>query len=169
MEADMALARAPVRAERAAVAAKVEAPAQREAAGHGALPLCEALEEGPWPSHVTELKKSRYHLQMYEEGLRLRQTQWGFGGYISLPGVAAGILVRASARPDIAGGANFVRVLPPSGGWYSTETLRALCDVADEHAYGIRTCTVPAATWKSRHHHRGPGSAVEALNADGWT
>jgi sulfite reductase alpha subunit len=132
------------------------------------MPLCEALEEGPWPSHVTELRKSRYHLQMYEEGLRLRQTQWGFGGYISLPGVAAGILVRASARPDIAGGANFVRVLPPSGGWYSTGTLRALCDVADEHAYGIL------------HLHssggdveilgittEGLGSAVEALNAQG--
>ncbi len=166
-EAEAALARAPV-AKAPPAAAKVEAPAQREAAGHGALPLCEALEEGPWPSHVTELKKSRYHLQMYEEGLRLRQTQWGFGGYISLPGVAAGILVRASARPDIAGGANFVRVLPPSGGWYSTETLRALCDVADEHAYGVL------------HLHsaggdveilgittEGLGSAVEALNAQG--
>ncbi|MFQ5409711.1 MAG: hypothetical protein ACE5FI_14980, partial [Anaerolineales bacterium] len=55
----------------------------------------------------------------------------------SLPGVAAGILVRSSGRPEIAGGANFVRVLPPSGGWYSTETLRTVCDVADEHGYGL--------------------------------
>ncbi|MFQ5612348.1 MAG: hypothetical protein ACE5H9_09470 [Anaerolineae bacterium] len=133
VEADEFIAAAPQLAETETVAEGVEE------AGAETLetPLCDQLEEGRWPSHVTELKKSKYHLAMYEEGLRLRQTQWGFGGYVSLPGVAAGILVRASARPDIAGGANFVRMLPPSGSYYTSEQLRAVCDVADEHAYGI--------------------------------
>src|SRR3972149_4261839 len=71
VEADAVLARAPV-GKAPPAAAKGENPAQRGADGPGARPLCEALEEGPCPSHVTELKKSRYHLQMYEEGLRLR-------------------------------------------------------------------------------------------------
>ncbi len=116
----------------------VDAPSiEIEVHDHGPTPNCDALETGPWPSHVTELKQTRYHLQMYEESLRIRQTQWGHGGYISLPGVASGILVRASGRPEIAGGANFVRVLPPSGGWYSTETLRTVCDISDENAYGL--------------------------------
>ncbi|MEK7837363.1 MAG: hypothetical protein AAB328_05200, partial [candidate division NC10 bacterium] len=95
------------------------------------------LERGPWPSHVTELKLTRYHMQMYEEGLRQKRTQWGFGGYTSIPGVASGILMRASARPDIAKGANLVRAFCPSGTFYSTKTFRALCDVADRHGYGI--------------------------------
>lgn len=162
-EAEAAIARAPA----PAAAQRAEAAPAAEAAA-GETPNCDALEEGPWPSHVTQLKQTRYHLQMYEEGLRIRQTQWGFGGYVSLPGVAAGILVRASARPEIAGGANFVRVLPPSGGWYSTKTLRTLCDVADEHGYGLL------------HLHSAGGNveilgitteglrpAVDALNAHG--
>lgn len=112
-----------------------EAP--RAAEAHGPTPLSDELEQGPWPSHVTELKKSAYHLQMYEESLSRRQTQWGFGGYVSLPGVAAGILVRASARPEIAKGANFIRVLPPAGSFYSTKTLGTVCDIADRYAYGL--------------------------------
>src|SRR3990172_3590383 len=69
--------------------AKAEAPVEvpRAAEAHGPTPLCDELERGPWPSHVTELKKTRYHLQMYEESLSRRQTQWGFGGYVSLPGL----------------------------------------------------------------------------------
>jgi sulfite reductase alpha subunit len=129
-EAETALAAAP-KAEKAVAPTEVLPGEER------GTPLCDALEEGAWPSHVTELKKSTYHLAMYEEALRLRQTQWGFGGYVSLPGVAAGILVRQSARPDIAPGANFVRVLPPCGSFYSTETLRTVCDIADKHAYGV--------------------------------
>src|SRR3990172_7407807 len=135
--------------------AAVEAPLAAEA--HGPTPLCDELERGPWPSHVTELKKTRYHLQMYEESLSLRQTQWGFGGYVSLPGVAAGFAIRASARPEIAKGANFVRVLPPrppappetakgatfvrvpppAGNFYSAAMLSKVCDIADRYAYGL--------------------------------
>ena len=115
--------------------AAVEAP--RPAETHGPTPLCDELERGPWPSHVTELKKTRYHLQMYEESLSRRQTQWGFGGYVSLPGVAAGFAIRASARPEITKGANFVRVLPPAGNFYSAAMLSKVCDIADRYAYGL--------------------------------
>lgn len=104
---------------------------------NGNTPLCDELERGPWPSHVTELKKTTYHLAMYEEALRQRQTQWGFGGYVSLPGVAAGVLMRASARPDITAGANEVRVLGNGGGFYTTAQLHTLCDLSEKYAYGL--------------------------------
>ncbi|NOZ06254.1 MAG: hypothetical protein GXP41_07885 [Chloroflexi bacterium] len=133
-EADEAKAAAPVFSGEILTPEEVEGFEEAEAAE---TPLLDELENGPWPSHVTELKKSKYHMMMYEEGMRLRQTQWGFGGYVSLPGVAAGILVRASARPDIARGANFMRMLAPSGGYYTTDMLRTVCDITDEHAYGL--------------------------------
>lgn len=104
---------------------------------NGKTPLCDELASGPWPSHVTELKKTSYHLAMYEEALKARQTQWGFGGYVSLPGVAAGILMRTSARPDITAGANVVRVLGNGGGFYTSAQLRTLCDLSEKHAYGL--------------------------------
>ena len=119
--------------------AEAEAPPEARPEGEAVTPtpFCDELERGPWTSHVTELKQTRYHMQMYEEGLRQKRTQWGFGGYTSIPGVASGILMRASARPDIAKGANLVRAFCPSGTFYSTKTFRALCDVADRHGYGI--------------------------------
>lgn len=103
----------------------------------GATPLADELQRGPWPSHVTELKRTRYHLAMYEEALRQKKSQWGFGGYTSIPGVASGILMRASARPDLTKGANLVRAFAPSGTFYASRTLRALADVADRHGYGL--------------------------------
>ena len=118
-------------------AAQAPAPAGAPEADEGPTPFCDELGRGPWPSHVRELRRTRYHMQMYEEALRLRQTQWGFGGYVSLPGVAAGLAVRASARPEIAKGANFLRILPPGGSFYSTETLGKVCDIADRYAYGL--------------------------------
>ncbi len=103
----------------------------------GNTPLSDELETGPWPSYVRELKKTSYHLAMYEEALRLRQTQWGFGGYVSLPGVASGVVMRASARPEITAGANVVRVLGNGGGFYTSAQLRTLCDLSQKYAYGL--------------------------------
>src|SRR3990172_793255 len=67
--------------------AEAEAPPEARSEGEAVTPtpLCDELERGPWPSHVTELKQTRHHMQMYEEGLRQKRTQWGFGGYTSIP------------------------------------------------------------------------------------
>ena len=101
-------------------------------------PLSDELSRGSaWPSHVDEFKKTKFPFQMYEEALRLRNTQWGYGGYVSLPGVAAGVLVRASARPDITKGSNFVRIMDTCGNFFSTKSMRALCDISDKYAYGL--------------------------------
>ena len=74
---------------------------------------------------------------MYEEALQKRTTQWGYGGYVSLPGVAAGVLVRASARPELTKGSNFLRIMDPCGNFFKTDAMRGLCDIADKYAYGL--------------------------------
>ena len=100
-------------------------------------PMMDAISRGSWPSHAAELKKTHYPLQMYEQALQKRATQWGYGGYVSLPGVAAGVLVRASARPDITKGSNFLRIMDPCGNFFKTDAMRGLCDIADKYAYGL--------------------------------
>lgn len=100
-------------------------------------PLLDELTKGKWPSHVTELKKTTYPIQMYEEALKNRQTQWGYGGYVSLPGVAAGVLVRSSGRPEITKGDTFLRIMDPCGNFFATDGLRKLCGIAEKYGYGL--------------------------------
>ncbi|MBI5397534.1 MAG: hypothetical protein HZA91_19735 [Verrucomicrobia bacterium] len=113
------------------------APVAHEEHAAAATPMMDALAKGPWPSHTAELKKTRYPVQMYEEALQKRTTQWGYGGYVSLPGVATGVLVRASARPEITKGSNFVRIMDPCGNFFKADAMRGLCDIADKYAYGL--------------------------------
>lgn len=113
------------------------APVAHEAASDAPTPMMDALSKGPWPSHAVELKKTKYPAQMYEQALQRRTTQWGYGGYVSLPGVAAGVLVRASARPEITKGSNFLRIMDPCGNFFKTDAMRGLCDIADKYAYGL--------------------------------
>ncbi|MFH0965079.1 MAG: hypothetical protein V2A58_13855 [Planctomycetota bacterium] len=131
-----------VRGEKAVAAEKIRVkavePAHAEAEGkRGETPLCDELERGPWPSHVTQLKSTSYTLGMYEEALRLGHTQWDYGGYVSLPGVAAGVLVRASTRPEITKGSNFIRIMDPCGNFFRTDKMRQLIEIAERRAYGL--------------------------------
>ncbi len=119
------------------VSASTPAPVGHEEHADSPTPMMDAISQGSWPSHAAELKKTRYPLQMYEQALQKRATQWGYGGYVSLPGVATGVLVRSSARPDITKGSNFVRIMDPCGNFFKTDGMRKLCDIADKYAYGL--------------------------------
>ena len=119
------------------VSASTRAPVGHEEHADSPTPMMDAISQGSWPSHAAELKKTRYPLQMYEQALQKRATQWGYGGYVSLPGVATGVLVRSSARPDITKGSNFVRIMDPCGNFFKTDGMRKLCDIADKYAYGL--------------------------------
>jgi dissimilatory sulfite reductase alpha subunit len=121
----------------AAPAASSAAPVGHEEHPSSPTPMMDAMSNGRFPSHAVELKKTKYPVQMYEQALQQRRTQWGYGGYVSLPGVASGVLVRASARPEITKGSNFVRIMDPCGNFFSTKSMRGLCDVADKYAYGL--------------------------------
>ena len=113
------------------------AASEHEAQSGSPTPMMDELSKGAWPSHATELKQTRYPVQMYEQALQQRTTQWGYGGYVSLPGVAAGVLVRASARPDLSKGSNFLRIMDPCGNFFKTDAMRKLCDISDKYGYGL--------------------------------
>lgn len=105
--------------------------------GKEVTPIMNELEKTRYPSYVSELKKTRFPLLLYEEALKHRETQTSAGGYVSVPGVAAGVLARATKRPEIAKDMNLIRVMAPLGFFYNTETLRRLCRIADEEAIGL--------------------------------
>lgn len=97
-------------------------------------PISDEIEKGPWPSHVTELKKSTYSIGMYEVALEKKESQWRAGGYISVPGVPCGIIARASKRPDIIEESSVVRIFPPPGLFFTTDLCRKLCKIADKYS-----------------------------------
>lgn len=99
-------------------------------------PLCDSMAEGPYPSYVSELARSHYPIAMVEEGLRLNQTQWSSGGYISVPPLLAGIAVRGSSRPEITGDVVSLRLLGVPGGFVSPRLMRALAALSEKYGDG---------------------------------
>ncbi len=97
----------------------------------------EELKKGPWPSHVLELEKTTYELEIYEEALKNRQTQWTSGGYMSAPGVPSGIIGRKSKRPEILKESSVIRIMPPPGHFFTTELFRKLMKVAEDYGTGL--------------------------------
>ena len=97
------------------------------------------LKKGPYPSVIKELEKSRYILPMYTEALNPEEyrTLFGFGGYISIPGLGAGVAVRVTKRPELLKESAYIRMLDPGAGFYTTDALRKLCDIADKYGMGI--------------------------------
>ncbi len=98
--------------------------------------LCDRLSDGPYPSHVRELRESRFPLRMVEEGLLRNRTQWSTGGYISVPPLLAGIAVTGSSRPEITPEITFLRLLGIPGGFLSPRLMRKLANLADEFGDG---------------------------------
>ncbi len=103
----------------------------------GKLENLEELKKGPWPSHVRELEKTEYELEMYEEALKNCQTQWTSGGYMSAPGVPSGIIGRKSKRPEIIKESSVIRIMPPPGHFFTTKLFRKLMKIADEYGNGL--------------------------------
>jgi dissimilatory sulfite reductase alpha subunit len=110
-------------------------------------PLLDDLEEGPWPSFVTEMKRSAAEKESAKDLLRqLEQSykdnigHWKHGGIVGVKGYGGGVIGRYSDMPEeFPGVAEFhtFRVNHPSGWFYNTEKLRQLCDVWDKHGSGL--------------------------------
>ncbi|MBZ0158080.1 MAG: hypothetical protein K8I29_17925 [Alphaproteobacteria bacterium] len=96
-------------------------------------PYLDELCKGPWPSHAKELKRTRYPIMMYEEGIRQRYTQWGHGGMSSVPGLGSGAIARKSRRPEIITHSNLIRVLGNPGNFYTTKAFRKICELTDKY------------------------------------
>lgn len=102
-----------------------------------ALPLCRSLQDGRYPSHVCELRATRYPIGMYEAGLQENRSAFGHGGFVLMDELAAGVTYRASRRQDLSGESVLVRVLAPVGGWISADMLDHLADAADQLGEGL--------------------------------
>ncbi len=110
-------------------------------------PLLDELEEGPWPSFVTEMKRAGEKKDAPKDLLRQLERSynkhigfWKHGGIVGVRGYGGGVIGRYSELgeefPAIAEFHTF-RVNMPSGWFYTTEKLRQLCDVWDKHGSGL--------------------------------
>ncbi len=110
-------------------------------------PLLDDLEQGPWPSFVTEIKRAaakkemaRDLLRQLERSYRDRIGHWKHGGIVGVKGYGGGVIGRYSDLPEeFPAVAEFhtLRVNQPSGWFYNTKKLRELCDVWDKHGSGL--------------------------------
>jgi len=110
-------------------------------------PLLDELENGPWPSFVTEIKKARETSPMCDDLLRQlelsykeRIGHWKHGGIVGVLGYGGGVIGRYSDAPDkFPEVAHFhtIRVNQPSGWFYTSDSIRTLCDIWEKHGSGL--------------------------------
>jgi sulfite reductase alpha subunit len=112
-----------------------------------ATPQLDELEQGPWPSFVSEMKRAaakneaaRDLLGQLERSYEDRIGHWKHGGIVGVKGYGGGVIGRYSDLPDqypaVAEFHSF-RVNHPSAWFYRTDRLRELCDVWDKHGSGL--------------------------------
>jgi sulfite reductase alpha subunit len=110
-------------------------------------PLLDELEKGPWPSFVSEIKSaaawnesSKDLLGVLERSYRERIGHWKHGGIVGVLGYGGGIIGRYSDVPeDFPAISHFhtIRINQPAGWYYTSEKLRALCDIWEKRGSGL--------------------------------
>ena len=113
--------------------------------------LLDELEDGPWPSFVSGLKRLANDetapnsdmvvdlLGQLEHSYETRRGYWK-GGTVSVYGYGGGIIPRFSEVGEkFPESKEFhtLRVQPPAGMHYSTDILRQMCDIWEEHGSGL--------------------------------
>ncbi len=116
-----------------------------------ATPNLDQLEDGPWPSFVTGLKRLRDSkgkqyagmmndlLGQLEHSYTNRLGYWK-GGTVSVFGYGGGVIPRFSEVADkFPESKEFhtLRVQPPAGYHYTSDLLRQFCDIWEEHGSGL--------------------------------
>jgi sulfite reductase alpha subunit len=117
-------------------------------------PMLDVLEDGPWPSFISGIKKLRDDhpderiqdvtsslLGQLEHSYETRKGYWK-GGTVSVFGYGGGIIPRfsevGSAFPE-SKEFHTIRVQPPAGNHYTTAMLRQLGDSWEKHGSGLQT------------------------------
>ncbi len=110
-------------------------------------PLLDNLEQGPWPSFVKEIKRAAETnpaagdlLGLVELSYKEKITHWKHGGIVGVVGYGGGVIGRYSDVPEQFPEAeqfHTVRVNHPSGWFYTTESLRKICDIWDKYGSGL--------------------------------
>ena len=114
-------------------------------------PMLDELESGPWPSFVTGLKRlandKDYMVDLMgqlETSYRTKKGYWK-GGTVGVFGYGGGVIPRFTELKDEKGvpvfpdAAEFhtLRVQPPAGMHYTTDVLRKMADIWEEHGSGL--------------------------------
>ncbi|MBY0578509.1 MAG: dissimilatory-type sulfite reductase subunit alpha [Burkholderiales bacterium] len=114
-------------------------------------PNLDELENGPWPSFVTGLKRLAKDkdiavdlLGQLETSYKTKKGYWK-GGTVGVFGYGGGIIPRFTELKDENGeplykdAAEFhtLRVQPPAGMHYTTEVLRKMADIWERHGSGL--------------------------------
>ena len=110
-------------------------------------PLLDELEKGPWPSFVTEIKKSAKKnamakdvLGQLEKSYRDKMGYWKHGGIVGVMGYGGGVIGRYSALPEEfphVSHFHTLRVNQPAAWFYTSDALRTICDIWEEHGSGL--------------------------------
>jgi len=110
-------------------------------------PLLDELEKGPWPSFVTEIKtaaktnnSAKDLLGQLERSYKERIGHWKHGGIVGVLGYGGGIIGRYSDLPDDfpeISHFHTLRINQPAGWFYTSEALRGVCDIWEEHGSGL--------------------------------
>ncbi|MBI2906733.1 MAG: dissimilatory-type sulfite reductase subunit alpha [Chloroflexi bacterium] len=110
-------------------------------------PLLDELEQGSWPSFVTEIKRmaerneaARDLLGQLELSYKDKVTHWKHGGIVGVKGYGGGVIGRYSDCADRFPAVNAFhtfRVNQPAGWFYTTKALRELCDIWEKHGSGL--------------------------------
>ncbi len=110
-------------------------------------PQLDQLESGPWPSFVKEIKRaaesnamSRDVLGLLELSYAQKIGHWKHGGIVGVRGYGGGVIGRYCDLPEqFPHVAHFhtLRVNHPAAWFYTTEALRAVCDLWERHGSGL--------------------------------
>jgi sulfite reductase alpha subunit len=116
--------------------------------------MIDELENGPWPSFISGIKRLRdTHpekrinemtndlLGQLEHSYETRKGYWK-GGTVSVYGYGGGIIPRFSEVGNVFPASkefHTLRVQPPAGNFYSTSMLRQLADSWEKHGSGLVT------------------------------
>lgn len=110
-------------------------------------PMLDQLETGEWPSFVKEIKMAAQKnpmandlLGLLERSYREKIGHWKHGGIVGVMGYGGGVIGRYTDIPeDFPNVSHFhtIRVNQPSGWFYTSDALRTLCDIWDEHGSGL--------------------------------
>ncbi len=110
-------------------------------------PLLDELENGPWPSFVTEIKKSAATNKMsndllgiLERSYREKIGHWKHGGIVGVLGYGGGVIGRYNDLPEeYPECAEFhtIRVNQPAGWFYTADVLRKICNIWEKHGSGM--------------------------------
>ncbi|WP_206812255.1 dissimilatory-type sulfite reductase subunit alpha [Paradesulfitobacterium ferrireducens] len=110
-------------------------------------PQLDELEKGQWPSFVTEIRKAAAKnpaaedlLGLLERSYEEKKGHWKHGGIVGVKGYGGGVIGRYTDLPEeYPNLAEFhtIRLNQPSGWFYTTKSLRTICDIWEKYGSGL--------------------------------